>query len=125
MLWEYEKGLCVSEIPHSPFSLPKNRDLLRFASETLGTGIALSDLKVVGMGHSSIMTKSMDDIVVLVIELLPKFPYRNRGYADASQNRFIVDMELTEAVMGRLQEAHSPQLENLVYYQVTQCRPEQ
>ena len=71
------------------------------------------------------MTRSMDDIVVLVIELLPQFPYENRGYGDASQNSFIVNMELTEAVMERLEEENSPQLSNLVYYQVTQCRPEQ
>jgi hypothetical protein len=70
------------------------------------------------------MAKSMDEIVELVIELMPQFPYENRGYADTSQNQFIVDMLLVEAVMKRVEEQASPQLSNLIFYQVTQCRPE-
>ena len=66
----------------------------------------------------------MDEIVELVIELMPDYPYVNRGYSDPAQNRFVVDMSLVEAVMERMEEQASPQLSNLVFYQVSQCRPE-
>jgi len=70
------------------------------------------------------MAKSMDEIVELILELMPEHPYENRGYADSLQNQFIVDVELTEAVMERVEEQASPQLQNLIFYQVGQCRPE-